>query len=190
LDDIFTSWKIAYEQLQKETGILFVHLNKSKNLNQKIAITDKLGFAFSINADDYEFLIQKRAKPFIKTLEEQMRGGKLSSAKKMIDQLFAMIVAEYEAGVGDNDHALMQNTGVLDERPIHVDVGQFVQKESFKDKAVQDQELFNKTYKFKIWLNKRYPELAAHLYEKLYSFMGSKVNELSPRLKSVSCEEL
>lgn len=190
LDDIFSSWKIAYEELQKETGILYVHLNKTTDLQQKISIIDKLGFTSLINADEYEFLIQKRAKSFTKTLEDYMKSGNVISAKKLIDQLFAMVVTEYQAGVGDNDHALMQNTGVLEHLPIHVDVGQFVKKESFKDKLVQDQELFNKTYKFKVWLKKRYPELADHLHQKLYTFMGSKVNELSPRLKSVSCEEL
>ncbi|MFQ5730237.1 MAG: hypothetical protein ACE5GN_07740, partial [Waddliaceae bacterium] len=72
----------------------------------------------------------------------------------------------------DNDHALMQNTGVLEGLPVHVDVGQFVKNEAMKDSAIYNQELFNKTYKFRIWLQDKYPELLSYLDAELHHEMG------------------
>lgn len=74
--------------------------------------------------------------------------------------------------------------------PIHIDVGQFVKKETFKEPHVQHQEIFNKTYKFRIWLKKKYPELALYLDEKLHALIGPKINSLRPELKNMACDEL
>ena len=61
-----------------------------------------------------------------------------------------MLVSEYRRGFADNDHATVQNTGVLDGRPIHIDVGQFVRNERVKEPRLFHQELFNKTWKFQL----------------------------------------
>lgn len=189
LHTIFNSWKLAYEDLKDETGLIFVHLNKSKDLNQKIVIVDKIGTKSVLDSDKYEFLVQKRTKLLSSTLENHMKKNEIDLAKKLIDKLFDMLVDEYERGYGDNDHALVQNTGVLLGSPIHIDVGQFIVNENFKEINMQHQEMFNKTYRFRIWLKKRYPELHVHLSDKLFGYMGSKMNELNPILKSVSYED-
>ena len=42
LDSFVQSWKLAFENFKEETGLLFVHLNKSDHLNQNITSYDKL----------------------------------------------------------------------------------------------------------------------------------------------------
>jgi hypothetical protein len=39
-----------------------------------------------------------------------------------------MIIKEYEKGLIDHDPAIIQNTGVVQGLPIHVDIGQFAQE--------------------------------------------------------------
>lgn len=189
LEDIFTSWKLAFDELQAETGLVFVHLNKTKELNKDVVLFDKMGIRHVLAIDNYEFLIQRRAFMLTDALSDEMQSGHIDHAKGLLDNLFTTLLSEYNRGLGDNDHALMQNTGVLNGMPIHIDVGQFVKNETFKETHVQAQEIFNKTYKFRIWLKKKYPELAVYLDEKLHTFIGPEINTLRPQLKNMACDE-
>lgn len=188
LESVFTSWKIAYEELRPETGVLFVHLNKTKRQWEKpFLIYDKMGWEHSLNLNDYEYLLQRKAKLLCPTLDGLMTLGKVTEAKQLLDRLIQMLLSEYHRGFADNDHALMQNTGILDGRPVHIDVGQFVKNEKVKEPEVYNQELFNKTWKFRKWLVEHHPELASHLEMLLRQVMGDEAFQaLKPRLNKAS----
>lgn len=112
LEDIFTSWKLAFDELQRETGLVFVHLNKTNDLNKDLVLFDKMGLSHVLPIDNYEFLIQKRAFMLTDALSDQMESRHIDLAKGLLDNLFNTLLSEYNRGLGDNDHALMQNTGV------------------------------------------------------------------------------
>ncbi len=187
LEQVFASWKIAYTDLQPETGVIFIHLNKSKQLNQKIVIYDKIGLKHELDSDQYEFLIQYKAQLLSPTLTTAMRKGESLLAKELIDRLVLLLLSEYQRGFADNDHALMQNTGVLNGFPIHIDVGQFVKNKRVKQQEVYAQELFNKTWKFRQWLQAEHPLLATHLVERLREVIEEPLfSSLKPRLNKAT----
>lgn len=172
LDKVFISWKIAYETLQNETGVVYVHLNKSNNWNKSIVIRDKIGMAHDIDLDKTDYLLQRRATMLCPAVDQLMAEGKNAQAELLIDRLLTMLVSEYSLGYADNDHALMQNTGVLEGYPIHIDVGQFIRNDIVKAPKVYKQELFDKTYRFHRWLQEEYPSLADHLKTRLVAIIG------------------
>jgi hypothetical protein len=94
-----------------------------------------------------------------------------------------LILSEYQRGLADNDHALMQNTGVAQGKPVHIDVGQFVMNEQVKDPAVHLQELFTKTYKFKLWLREAYPDLFFFLEDRLKNIIGPAYENMRPKFR-------
>lgn len=183
LEKLLGSWKIAYEQMPQETGVIYVHLKNSQQLQQEAVIIDKLGIAHPLNVNQYEFLLQKRANLLCPTLNQMMADRREQEAKELIDKLLAMLVSEHQLGVIDHDYALMQNTGVLEGCPLHIDVGQFECDEQLKEPEMAVQQLFDQTYKFRLWLQKYYPELRRHLDERLYQFMGDALYQLTPRPK-------
>lgn len=172
LETLFNSWKIAYEQLPEQTGVIYIHLNKTRDLNKEVVIYDKMGLEHKLFIDDYEFLIQHKAKLLTAELNTLMASGNEEEAKTLINNLIELILNEYATGFADNDHALMQNTGILDGRPIHIDVGQFVRNPRTKNPDLYKQELFNKTWKFHNWLKKNHPSLAQHLEDLLKTAIG------------------
>jgi hypothetical protein len=181
LDTFVRSWKVAFENLKNETGLVFVHLNKTTHLNKELILFDKVGLRHVVDLDRMEFCIQRKADMLCDTLLAFKSRGDLEGAKTLIVRLLDLLLSEYERGLADNDHALMQNTGVANGKPIHIDVGQFVQNERIKDRTVYEQELFTKTYKFKLWLKEAYPELAVFLDEQLEAIMGPRYFELQPK---------
>ncbi len=183
LNSFVTSWKVAFDSLKNETGLVYVHLNKTDTLKNELLIKDKLGFHHLVNLDNMEFCIQYKAEMLCDYLMNLKKSDNLAESKLLIDSLLDLILSEYRKGIGDNDHALMQNTGVVNGKPIHIDVGQFVHNDLFKNPDYAHQELFTKTYKFKIWLKEHYEELAIYLDQRLEMIIGSKYSILKPNLR-------
>jgi hypothetical protein len=181
LNGFVRSWKLAFENLKEETGLIFVHLNKTDHMQQQVILYDKVGQRHVVNLDEMEFCIQCRARMLCEVLLDYKSNGKLAEAQRLIHQLLSMILSEYSRGLADNDHALMQNTGVAQGKPVHIDVGQFVFNEAVKQPTVFHQELFTKTYKFKIWLRENYPELNDYLEEELRQIMGPAYSTMQPK---------
>jgi len=182
LDNAFSSWKLAYEDLKKETGVLYVHLNKGVHLKKDLTVFDKLGLQHTLCLDNLEFMVQKKAEMLCPVLLKMKQKNEFVEAQKLMDRLLSMLINEYQRGVADNDHALMQNTGVFEGFPIHIDVGQFVKNTDVMKSKIYHQELFNKTWKFRLWLEKHYPELAAYLKAKLEEEIGDAFSTMQPML--------
>lgn len=180
LEKIFRSWKIAYEELPEQTGVVFIHLNKESDFNQTLLIKDKMGFDHQLDAGQMEFLVQKRADMLCPTLDRFIEKGDIEGSKHLLDRLIVMIHSEYLNGYADNDHALMQNTGVIDGRPVHIDVGQFIYNDLVKDPGIYHQELYNKTFKFRHWLRKKNASLADHLEMRLKDIIGVNYTLMKP----------
>lgn len=172
LDKVFTSWKIAFEDLKDETGVVYVHLNKSTDWKKFVTIRDKLGLEHQVDLDKTEFMVQHKAVMLCPAIRQLMEAKQLDQAILLIDKLLTMLLSEYARGYADNDHALMQNTGVLNGNPIHIDIGQFIRNGSVKAPKVYKQELYDKTYQFYLWLKGHYPSLAEHLRTRLIAIIG------------------
>lgn len=172
LERVYKSWKLAFDYLQKEGGVVFAHLNNDHNLNRQITIYDKMGFKHILDLDPLQFLVQRKATMICQKIDSLMAKGKIEVCKDLLDKSLEMMLAEHERGLVDDDHALMQNTGVIGKQPIHIDVGLFANRESVKELSESHLELFKKTYKFGLWLKQYYPELADYLDKQLYNIIG------------------
>lgn len=180
MEVFFRSWKIAFDKAQEETGIVYVHLNKSDYLKTELKIFDKMGFEHRLNLDDFEFMVQKRGSMLCDVINQYMAAGELAKAESMLENLVRRIIAQNQRGIADNDHALMQNTGVVDGIPMHIDVGQFVYDDQVKDPQFFMQELFTKTYKFRKWLKKEHPKLAEQFDSYLQTIYGDQFTSMKP----------
>ncbi len=172
LETSFKSLEIAFNSLRDETGVIFLHLNKTNDWKRTIMIQDKLGLSHELDLGQLEFVVQRHAENIVSSIEHMMEAHQEIEAKQLIDRLLAMLVSEYLRGFADNDHALMQNTGVLDGYPVHIDVGQFIYNPIVKNPEVYKKEIFDKTFFFHQWLEKHYPELGSYLKDKLVSLIG------------------
>ena len=168
----FNSYKIAYEDLHDETGLVYIHLNKGKELNQSVTIRDKLGIEHQIALDDIEFIVQKRAQLAYAYIEELMDRGDTAAAKDALHALLKVIVSRCQKGVFDEDARIHRNFGFIDNRPIFIDVGRFRRDPERMNHAVYKKDLQDITGRFRDWLEEAHPILVPILDEEIYEFQS------------------
>lgn len=141
LERVFRSYKIAYALDQDNTGVLFIHLNRSKHLQQTMTVIDKLGFKHSVELDSTIFILQEKGRICKEVLGELLKKRKVSETKQKIRALLDMYVSEYKRGLYDKDYNLMHNTGFLNEKPFRLDAGRLHYCEEMKIPSIYISDL-------------------------------------------------
>lgn len=154
----FTSYLIAYNTLKEETGLIYLHLNKSDHLGHSITLYDPIGVRHRINLDDHTFLVQRRATPLYPALEGWIEEGRLDLAQESLAQLVALLSHRQSKGIYDKDPDLSTNFGVIGTTPIQFDIGRFK-----TDIPLDPDSLIRITDRLACWLDEKEPSLAAYL---------------------------
>jgi len=161
----FDSYMLAYHELREQSALLFLHLNKTNFLHQKVTIIDKIGIEHQIALDETEFLLQKRVTLVYEAINDLMAKGELEVAKKRIDSLLKLILIRYKKGIYDDDAVVSKNYGFDGENPILLDIGRFQKKPEYTSFEVYIRDLEVITARFRLWLEQSHPSLAPYLDE-------------------------
>lgn len=154
---LFNAARIAYEQLRSETGLIFIHLNRTKMDLPTIHCKDALGRSYRFKLDNYRFAIQKRAMPFQPTMQTALKDPLL--IQKRLDQFVDLLFARTAKGVFNADPSLSRNFGFLEDRAIEIDFG------CFRPAAVHSKEFEIERYagKLRQWLKTEAPDWVDYL---------------------------
>lgn len=163
----FTSYKLAYEQLPEETGLLFVHLNKTNHLHQKARLVDKIGIEHSLDLDRVDFALQKRAQLAMPYLKKLIKKGEIEKAARAIDSICDLIVHRCQKGIYDEDPRIHRNVGFVDDKAILIDVGRLKIDPARVDPKIQQHDLAKITYRLGEYLKGVSPTLHQHLEAKI-----------------------
>lgn len=172
LERNFYSYKISYEDLPKETGVLFVHLNKTKEFDRKLTLIDKIGIAHAIDLNSIEFVLQRKADLVYPTLEKRLREKDLEAAKHCLDSLLDLILSRCKKGIADKDPILWRNFGFIENQAVEIDVGSFAKDPFFLKPYWYKQELFYETLEIKNWLKKHDQGLFVYFDQKIEAILA------------------
>ncbi len=163
----FESYKIAFQEMKEETGLIHLHLNKTSHLKKHLRIYDKIGIAYDLDMDKMEFLVQKKAKLVYPAIDALMKNEGIDSAKEAISALVQLLASRCEKGIFDKDPDLNTNFGFLKTKPVQIDIGRFSFETAPKSPAVYSQEIIRITDNFRQWLDSKYPPLSEHLLSEI-----------------------
>lgn len=169
LNNSFESLKVASEELKEETGLLYVHLGKSSNLNRSVTLVDKLGIVHTVALDSLDFFLQKRADLLIPTLSKLMQEGRVEEAKASISSLLELIVTRSKKGIADRDPTLTKNFGFIGTQAVVIDVGSFSKNPFLTEARSYKQALFYETLPLRCLLAKEHPILLAHFEKEMHT---------------------
>jgi hypothetical protein len=154
---LLSSCKLAYEKLSDESGLLYVHMDRVAALEKKITLVDKLGCKHSVDIDAFEYIIQKKGLP----LHDVFARCDPSKIPTIAQQLASLVIQRCEKGVCDRDPAFAQNISFCNDKPIFIDIGQFYEDESIRQKEAQTKELENRFADLRWWMDENYPQYTA-----------------------------
>lgn len=157
LQTVFMGHKVAYENIQKESGLIFVQLNPTF-IPQPITFTDKLGFTHQLDLGKTAFVLQKKGEMLSQNFAKLLNEGKIDQVKERIDKLLQTYVSEYVKGIYDEDHGVMQNFGFIDDQPFHLDLGKFKIDNAYQNPLVYREDLIKVSNKICIWVQNNYPQ--------------------------------
>lgn len=170
IDRDCTSYKIAYEEIPQETGLVYLHLHPKEGFEQSVSIIDKLGITHTLSLNKMAFILQKRAEPVPLHLKRLMEAGDKMASRKAIHAILETIISCSHKGIMDDDPGLHRNFGFIEDKPMFIDVGRFKRETA----ALSQQDLKKITMRFRSFLKSKYPELVTTLDEEIDAIQTDK----------------
>ncbi len=174
-EEIFSSSKLCFEEVPEETGIVYVHLNRTRNKIKGVKLVDRFGQSHRIRGDDACFVLQKKAVYLIPTITKLMDDGEIDQAQERVDQVIDLLLTMAQKGFTDNDDALIRNNnlGFTHDRAVYIDTGHLSKNPDLNVLSRMNYEFDVRLYPFEMWLNQTYPELADHYRTKRDEVLAS-----------------
>jgi hypothetical protein len=170
--ETMNSYRLVNDKLKDETATLYVHLNKTTNLNKTLIIKDKFGKSYRINLDDYGFVIQKKADSFLQELLRFKDNEK--DVEDLLISFFNNLSSIYEKNILNNDRHILNNLGIVDDRVVELDIGRFVFDENLNKMDILEKEAYHYTTYLRKWLLKNIPAVLPVIDCQLIKLIKSK----------------
>lgn len=166
LKRVLGAYKLGYEKLKEESGLLVVHLNRSEDLRKKVQLTDRTGKQHFVDLDSTVFIVQKKAELLYDYL------AKSKDQKSALISLFRLILSREQKGIVDEDRGVRNNFGFVNGKVMQIDIGRIAPRENAtRDAQV---ELARVAAKVRAWAEQNQQEVVALLDQALAETMNSE----------------
>ncbi len=133
LSSIFEAYKMAFEGMREDAGLVYLHLNKTKDLSKKITVIDRLRFSYEIDLDQVEFVVQERADLIFDRLKTHIKQKDTEQLNASIAEMMHLVKRRIDKGISDHDKAVKHNYGFVGDRAVQLDVGRIFYGEKPRD---------------------------------------------------------
>ncbi|HEY2811522.1 MAG TPA: hypothetical protein VGJ00_09075 [Rhabdochlamydiaceae bacterium] len=163
----FHSCKLLYTQAKKETGLLYVHLNRTSHLQKHATLVDKIGIAHEIDLNQTHFVLQQKAELLTHYIARSVQENHREDAKCAIDKYLECLRTLCQHGLRDLDRSFKNNYAILPNGAvIAMDISSFTEDPHLQRPAHYKKEILLKSQNLSGWLKRRYPDLFAYYDEK------------------------
>lgn len=177
IEGTYNGYKLAYNVHRDESGLVYIHLNKSNDLDETVTLFDKIGGKHVLDLDSVVFIVQKTVTTTRQVVKNALDAGDVALAKKRMNQIIDLYLQEYSKGIFDRDHGLMHNTGFAGDRAIHLDVGKLSYEPNMKKVEYFKPDLIKVSQRFESWLKVYYPLYYAEIMEYVKERMSDAFEE-------------
>ncbi len=136
----FNCHRLAFRDLREESGLIYLHFDRSSCLAQTINVVDRDGKEYVVDLDRCPFILQKKVEIASTYLEDQLARGNLQEAEEGVRQIYQLFLARAQKGYSDHRQSLSKNYGFAEGRAIQLDIGRIKQEEHVKKMPLKDVE--------------------------------------------------
>jgi hypothetical protein len=162
---IFENYKAAYESLRKETGLLYIHLNKTSEFTLDVTLIDNKEKKYFLNLDNVEFIVQRRAQKIYEHLDELVRQSNDEELKMCIRSFLQLIASRCEKGFADQNLSIRNNFGFVGNQAIQIDCATLTRDNSMKYPLNFRNEVLHAAERLDVWAQENYPEATLFIQE-------------------------
>ena len=167
----FTSCKLLYTHLQEQSGIYYLHLNKTTDIHPTITLYDNIGVRYTIDLNQTEFIVQEKAELIFSHIQKLTEQEDPTQAYQAVDAMVDCLLLMYQKGLRDTDNGLRNNFGFIGDQPVTIDLSSWVFDETIKQPSHYKKEVIIKTRRLSRWLEKYHPHLHEHLENRLCNIL-------------------
>jgi uncharacterized alpha/beta hydrolase family protein len=174
----FTSYQIAADELKEETGLIYLHLQKTEGLDTTLCLYDPLQIRHIVPADGIEFILQKKAEGFLSYFEKHQNDEEKMAP--FFSSFVHVIQKRIDKNISDSDISLEYNTGICEDKPVLFDIGNLSR---LKENNTHSHETLQKELQIVLsWLQKNSPHLVSVLEKNLEKNIGEASLDHNPIL--------
>ncbi len=153
------SYVLAHKNLKEETGILYMHLTKTKNHLKNIQFKDKIGRTYTVNADTTGFMIQKKVDLFKDRIMKLVRNKDFTHLQRVIRAYFQTVIKRQQKGIQNKDHSWVQNYGIIGFDEVYeIDAGRYSASKPCKTNSDLELYLMRYAHPLEIYFQQHFPE--------------------------------
>ncbi|NDE83032.1 MAG: hypothetical protein EB051_05420 [Chlamydiia bacterium] len=156
------SHAFAFSSLKSASGILVLHMDKSRNFPFTALLTDPLGHTYSIPLKDTFFLLQKKGTLVFPTIQNFLDKKEMDLAKEAIDNLINLIYFRSLNGIKDDDPVIKKNYGFYGTEAFQLDTGKIRQEPMLSNRVSAKEETVSITKPLESWLAETSSELLSY----------------------------
>lgn len=156
---VFEAFRLSFDLLPEETGMLYVHLNPTTHLNKLLKVCDATGKSHLLNLDGLEFALQKKAELAFVKIDSLMQKKDVGGAKEAIHKLLQINMTLDRKGIFNRDPNFGSNCGFIGTNPILIDVGRVIHNEEIKEPEKSKKQLLKAIASFRQYLAQNHSEL-------------------------------
>lgn len=164
VNKFFQGCVLASTKASEETGILYLHLNPQSGRLPILKAKGPLGQPFSLELDQYRFVLQKKAIPLDVGLLAAKKEGNLPAR---IEEIVSLLESRIKKGIGNADPSLWRNFGFLEDRAIEFDFGNYLARPDLSLPKNARAEMERYTRHLRTWLERNAPDLVANFNERV-----------------------
>ncbi len=165
LQETFQSFKDAYLRLKEDTGLLYLHLNRTRELRTKVELYDKKGAKFIIDIDTTPFALQWKAEKIYSRLSNLAKTEKWDEARGAVHAVLELIADRTSRGFSDGDCGVGNNYGFVGDRPILIDFGSISYNDAYAYPHRIQHQVLELAERMDHWAMDNIPELSAIIAE-------------------------
>lgn len=162
---IFASYKDAYETLRKETGLVYIHFNKTRDFGRKVTLIDSKGKKYIVELDGIEYIVQKKAIKVFEHLKTLIEQEKFEDLRASLRSFLQLIAVRCEKGFVDHDISIRNNFGFIGNSAIQFDCATLTRDSSMKFPMNFRQEVLEVADRLDTWARENYPEISLFVQE-------------------------
>lgn len=169
---IFASYKDAYEMLREETGLIYIHLNKTREIKSKVKLIDSKGKKYFVDLDGIEFIVQRKATRIFDHLKELVDTQREEDLRASIRSFLHLFAIRCEKGFVDHNLSFRNNFGFIGNTAIQFDCASLTRDSSMKYPQNFRKEILEAAERLDVWARENFPEITLFIQEEAQALIN------------------